>query len=60
MKALLKDLKNHSKNALKILKILRKESKIYIFLNDTMEYILSIDGRKKYEKILCNIEKVNL
>lgn len=60
VKALLKDLKNHSKNALKILKILRKESEIYIFLNDTMEYILSIDGRKKYEEILCNIDKVNL
>ena len=60
VKALLKVLKKHSKKSLKILKILRKESEIYIFLYDTLECILNIDGRKNYEVLLCNIEKLNL
>ena len=60
VKALLKVLKEHSKKSLKILKILRKESEIYIFLYDSLERILNIDGRKNYEVLLCNIEKLNL
>lgn len=60
MKALLKDLKEHSKNSLEILRTLRKESEIYSYLYETLVDISKIDRRRYYKELLTNIEQLNL
>lgn len=60
VKALLKDLKEHSKNSLEILRILRTESEIYSYLYETLVDISKIDRRRYYKELLTDIEQLNL